>query len=189
MSVAITADRRTRNKHDDEQRPSSLENVATFQEQQLQQVIRLRDREELFAQQAAEVLGNNSIDSQVFYNESVGEVAGSLSSADTSPIMSVLRRDQSVEAPVITAPEELRQVSGGDKKGVAAPVPIRPTEDTVPVCVPWGNNSSNYSQPVVLKSLSKLQKDQPGSSSIESLDRMHTDIEECDAEDVFDLDL
>ena len=95
MSVAMTADRRTRGKHDNEQRPSSLENVAAGAT--VATGHSFEGSEELFAQQATEVLGNNSIDSQVFYNESVEEVAGSLSSADTSPIMSVLRRDRSVE--------------------------------------------------------------------------------------------
>lgn len=189
MSVAMTADRRTvretsyENKRKNLQ--TSFDHGDAFQEQQMEKMMQLRDRDELFLQQATGILRNSCIDSY-FSNDKSGEVAGSLASAETSPIMSLLMRDQSEATSVISYHEESLII---DKKGASTPVPISPTADKTSIYTPKGHYSSSCTNTLVPKSSSESQQYESRKSSTESFEKLNPDIECEQSVEVFDLDM
>ena len=189
MSVAMTADRRTVRETSYESNrkdlQSSFDHGHAFQEQQMQQMIQLRDRDEHFLKQAAGNFRNSNVDSY-FSNDESREVAGSVGSADTSPIMSLLMRNQSEATSIIPSHPESLII---DKEGASAPVPISPTADKTSKYSPEAQFSSFYTKPLAPKSSSESQRYESRKSSTESLEKLNPDVEYEQSEVVFDLDL
>lgn len=193
MSSAVTVDKRTGKGlfHEVKEFPIAFDHEAAFREQQTQKMQQL-NRDGLIPRQKAEKFRHSSIDSQIFCEESTEEVAGSISSAETSPIMSLLMRDQSEAISVFSSHEEsLVTDDKGDKKGVAIPVPISPPKEKtfISMHAPQGHYSSAYSKPLVSGSTSEFQQYQSRKLSAENLEKLSPEVEYEQYEEVFDLDL